>query len=220
MKRFKDGEFTEFYTDHGMDGYKNGGEVLGIDCSEKSIMSEIYIFSLTSEGFDFEGQSKWNDFGDYGRGFRVEFEIKSKHNDFREVYYSGKHSLKNIPLLKDLFTKIENKYKLPFNFTYSSKIGAFYIKGDFSNESEYRFLIKRLSDDYNAFYLNPIIEDAQKSIKYIEIPFRSEFADFKIKSIQPGYNCIEKDISKVENLINNFKPLIKIHPKANKDNYS
>ncbi len=218
-KRFKDGEFTEFYTDHGMDGYKNGGEVLGIDCSEKSIMSEIYIFSLTSQGFDFEGQSKWKDFGDNGRGFRIEFEIKSKHNDFREVYYSRKHLLNNIPLLKDLFTKIKNRYDLPFNFTYSSKIGAFYIKGNFNNESEYRFLIKRLSDDYNAFYLKPIIENTQENINYIEIPFSSEFADFKIKSIQPGYHCIEKDISKVKYLIKKLKPSVVIHPKANSENY-
>lgn len=182
-KRFQDGEYSQFYSDHGMESYQTGGNVLGIDCSEKSIMSEIYFLSFSSSGIDYSGQTKWNDFGENGEGIRIEFEVTPKHNDFREVFYSLPRNQNCIPLLKDLFTGIKNKYDVPFNFTYSSKIGAFYIKGQFENENEYRFLIKRTSDDYNGYYLEPIITEPIENIAYIEIPLISEFGDFKIISI-------------------------------------
>src|SRR5699024_30941 len=126
-KRFQDGEYSQFYSDHGMDGYKTGGTVLGIDCSEKSIMSEIFFMSLTSSAIDYAGETKWTDFGEDGEGIRIEFEVNAKHNDFREVYYSLHKNQNCIPLLKDLFVEIKDRYGVPFNFTYSSKIGAFYI---------------------------------------------------------------------------------------------
>ena len=46
-KRFSDGEFSTFYEEHGIDGYKKGGVTLGVDFSEKEIMSKIYFISLT-----------------------------------------------------------------------------------------------------------------------------------------------------------------------------
>lgn len=216
-KRFQDGEYSEFYSDHGMDGYKTGGTVLGIDCSEKSIMSEIFFLSLSSSGIDYAGQTKWTDFGEDGEGIRLEFEVIPKHNDFREVYYSLHKNQNCIPLLKDLFTEIKDKYGIPFNFTYSSKIGAFYIKGQFQNENEYRFLIKRTSDDYNAYYLEPTITDPVENIAYIEIPLISEFADFKIISVQPGYECSDDDIQEITQLIATTDPTIIVRPKALKD---
>jgi hypothetical protein len=216
-KRFQDGEYSEFYSDHGMDGYKTGGTVLGIDCSEKSIMSEIFFISLSSSGIDYSGQTKWTDFGENGEGMRFEFEITPKHNDFREVYYSLHKNQNCLPLLKELFTEIKDKYGTPFNFTYSSKIGAFYVKGQFENEDEYRFLIKRTSDDYNAYYLQPTVTDITENIVYIEIPLISEFADFKIVSVQPGFNCSDEDINEITELINTTDPTIIIRPKALED---
>ncbi|MEI6816465.1 MAG: hypothetical protein WCL14_07625 [Bacteroidota bacterium] len=216
-KRFRDGEYSEFYADHGMDGYRIGGSVLGIDFSEKSIMSEIFFLSLTSSGIDYSGQTKWTDFGEDGYGVRIEFEVTPKHNDFREVYYSLHKNQNCIPLLKDLFVSIKDKYQKPFNFTYSSKIGAFYIKGAFQNENEFRFLIKRTSDDYNAYYLQPTITDAAENIAYIEIPLLSEFADFKIKSVQPGYNCSDDDIKELNDLVAANDTTIDILNKARKD---
>lgn len=216
-KRFQDGEYSEFYSDHGMDGYKTGGTVLGIDCSEKSIMSEIFFLSLSSSGIDYVGDTKWNDFGENGEGIRIELEVITKHNDFREVYYSLHRNQNCIPLLKDLFTEIKTKYDVPFNFTYSSKIGAFYIKGQFQNENEYRFLIKRTSDDYNANYLQPTIIDPVENIAYIEIPLISEFANFKIISVQPGFNCSDDDIQEITQLITSTDPTIIVRTKALED---
>jgi len=216
-KRFQDGEYSEFYSDHGMDGYKTGGRVLGIDCSEKSIMSEIFFLSLSSSGIDYSGQTKWTDFGEDGEGMRLEFEVTAKHNDFREVYYSLHKNQNCIPLLKDLFTEIKDKYGVPFNFTYSSKIGSFYIKGRFQNENEYRFLIKRTSDDYNAYYLQPTVTDPTENIAYVEIPLISEFADFKIISVQPGFNCSDHDIQEINQLVATTDPTIIVRPKALQD---
>lgn len=213
-KRFQDGEYSTFYTDHGMDGYKNGGTVMGIDCREESIMSDIFFLSLSSSGTDSGGQSKWTDFGENGEGVRIELDIVPKHDDFREVYYSL-HSNRNcIPLLKDLFIDIMDRYGIPLNFTLSSKIGAFYIKGQFANENEYRFLIKRTSDDYSAHDLVPTITDSTKNIGYIEIPLHSQFADFRIVSIQPGYNCSDDDIAEIQNVVNLNDPTIIVHPRA------
>lgn len=216
-KRFKDGEYSEFYSDHGMDSYKTGGTVLGINFSEKSIMSEIFFLSLSSSGIDYSGQTKWADFGEGGEGIRLEFKVTAKHNDFREVYYSLHRNQNCIPLLKDLFTEIKDTYGVPFNFTYSSKIGAFYIKGQFQNEHEYRFLIKRTSDDYNACYLQPTVTDHAENIAYIEIPLISEFADFKIISVQPGFNCSDEDVQEINQLIATIDSTIIVRPKALED---
>ena len=112
-KRFDDEEFTKFYEEHGMEGYKEGGTVLGIDCSNKSIMSEIFYMSLTGCGNGSLYSTLWKDFGDNGEGVRLEFEIEPKTDDFREVYYSSHQDKENVPLLKQLFSDILNKYNKP-----------------------------------------------------------------------------------------------------------
>lgn len=199
-KRFADDEFITFYEEHGMDGYKKGDVVMGIDCSNKSLMSEIFYMSFTGSGTGSLYNSLWRDFGKDGYGVRLEFEIVPKTEDFREVFYAKNPSPDYKPLLKDLFSQIQSKYSKPFNFTYSSKIGAYYIKGKFKNENEYRFIIKRTADDYEAYYLAPVLIDDDNKIGYIEVPFSNDFADLKLISVQPGYNCDDNDIEELQNL--------------------
>ena len=199
-KRFADGEFITFYDEHGMDGYKNGGMVFGIDCSNQAIMSEIYYISLTGAGTGTLYNSLWKDFGKDGDGVRLEFKISPKTEDFREAFYSKGPTTSYKPLLHDLFSKIQSKYNLPFNFTYSSKIGAYYIKGKFLNENEYRLIIKRTSDDYNAYGLIPVVTDPVNKIGYVEVPFINPFVEFKLISVQPGFNCDDHDIKVLQNL--------------------
>ena len=218
-KRFDDGEFTTFYEEHGMDGYKNGETVLGIDCSNKSIMSEIFYMSLTGAGTGSLYNSLWKDFGENGEGVRLEFSVNPKTNDFREVYYSKHNKANNIPLLKQLFQDIQAKYSKPFNFTYSSKIGAFYIKGKYNTENEFRFIVKRTSDDYGAYHLKPIEVNPDKAIRYIEIPFINDYANLKLKSIQLGYDCSEDDEKEVEKWISKQKDKPKILNKAINEEY-
>jgi hypothetical protein len=209
-KRFTDGEFVTFYDEHGMEGHKKGEVVLGIDTSGKGIMSDIFYISLTRSKSGELNNSLWKDFGEDGEGVRLEFLITTKTDDFREVYYSKNHDDKNIPLLKDLLGSIKAKYGKPFNFTYSSKIGAFYIKGKFRNENEFRFVIKRTSDDYGAYHLNPTMTDSLNSIGFIEVPFSNDYAEFELKTIQLGYRCTDSDRKEAEHWIQNFvtKPII------------
>ena len=214
LKRFNDGEYRTFYDDHGMDGYMVGGTVLGVDTGERAIMKDIYFLSLTSLAFDFAGETKWLNFGDHGHGVRLEFEITPKHDDFREVYYSLYQNENCIPLLKELFAEIKAAYGIPFNFSYSSKIGAFYIKGPFENEKEFRFLVKTTADNYKASHIQPVITDEDNQIAYIELPFSSEFADFKLISIQPGYNCSENDIKCINELVMNHDSSIQVYTKG------
>lgn len=200
-KRFNDGEFSTFYEEHGMDGYRKGGVTLGVDYSEKAIMSKIYFLSLTGSGHNFGDNNLWSDFGDDGYGVRLEFKVTPKTLDFRKIFYSTPKVLNSLPMLKELFEKVKSKYELPFSFTYCSKIGAYYIKGNFQNENEYRFVIKTTADDYNAWDVPSVTVNAEKAIEYIEVDFINQFADFELLSVQPGYNCSDDDIAEIESIL-------------------
>ena len=67
----------------------------------------------------------------------------------------------------------------------------------------YRFLIKRTSDEYISRYLQPVKVD--EKVAYINIALNSPFADFKITSIQPGYDFPNEDIVDVEEIINTYR---------------
>ena len=200
-KRFNDGEFTTFYEEHGMDGYKKGGVIFGIDCSDKAIMSKIFFLSLTGSGYNHGDNTLWRDFGDNGDGIRLEFKVTPKTLDFREIFYSTPKFDNSLPMLKELFTEIKAKYGLPFNFAFSSKIGAYYIKGKFQNENEFRFIIKTTADDYNAWGVQSVTVNEEKAIEYIEIDFLNDYADFELLTVQPGYNCSDDDIREIESII-------------------
>ena len=218
-KRFSHGEFTTFYEEHGMTGLKDGSFVLGIDCSEEAVMSEIFYMSFSGSGFNDGDNSLWKDFGDHGNGVRLEFKVTPHTKEFRKVFYSNDKNENSIPLLKEIFTKILEKYNMPFNFTYSSKIGAFYIKGKYLTENEFRFIIKRTSDDYNAAKIKHFTDNEDMGIKYIEIDFINEYCDFEILSIQPGYNCLDDDISEIEKIAKLTGLEMKILPKAREEYY-
>lgn len=213
-KRFQHGEFSTFYEEHGMDGYKTGGTVMGVDCSENAIMSEIFFLSLTGSAYDFDINSLWRDFGENGEGVRLEFKVTPKTSDFREVFYSTNKDKNCVPLLKELFTETKSKFGVPFNFTYSSKIGAFYIRGRYQNENEFRFIIKRTSDDYEAMHIIPHIVDEATGVKYIEVDFLNDYADFELVSVQPGYNNSDDDIAEINKLVSALGTETRVLPKA------
>ena len=194
LKNFKYDEFSLFYKKHSIKGYEQYSNSFGISTGYKKIMSEIFALSLTSE--ENTAPELWDFFADKGTGIKLTFEIKSHIPDFRQVYYSDKP----IDLLKDLFDNIYNTYHFPFNFSYISKIGAFYIKGNYKNEQEFRFLIKRNSDSYNAYQLQPVI--FQDDISYITLPFESEFANFKLIKVEKGPNCDYSVFYKIIPIIN------------------
>lgn len=202
IQNFKDDEFRLFYREHGLDGYEQDSETFGIPTGYRPLMSEIFALCLTSE--ENKSPTLWNYFAKQSTGVKLTFEVESHIPDFREVYYSNTSNPEQIPLLKELFTRIQEEFNYPFNFTYMSKIGAFYIKGDFDNEDEFRFLIKRTSDSYNAWNLQPIT--FQDDISYLILPFKSEFAEFKLRKVEKGAQCSDHNFGLIEKILSQKYP--------------
>jgi hypothetical protein len=211
QKNHKSGEFTEFYTDHNIWGYNNKTELFGIPTDNESLMNEIFCLCLTAYGLDRHDTSKWRDFGDFGKGIRIDFEIQPYFGEFRKIYYPNTPNT-GIPILKDLFETIPTKYDLPLNFTGISKIGSYYIRNEYNTENEYRFLIKRTSDEYLAKYLNPVKTD--DNVAYITIALNSPFANFKIVSVQPGYDFPIEYLPDLTELIQTHSSLTNLLNKA------
>ncbi|WP_071505374.1 hypothetical protein [Arsenicibacter rosenii] len=197
INNFGADEFRLFYEEHNIDGYKHFKETFGIKTDYRSLMSEIFSLCLTSDNNT--SPDLWNYFGYSGTGIKLTFEIESKIPDFREVYYSNKDNPQKIPFLADLFDTILSKYNYPLNFTYISKIGAFYIHGKFDNEQEYRFLVKRTSDIYNAWDFVPVVFN--NDITYIVLPFSSRLAEFKLKKVTKGPRCSDTNFDIIKSIL-------------------
>jgi len=207
LKNFDDDEFKLFYEHHNMTGYRDMNSTLGIPTDYRSLMAEQFALCLTSATNN--SLALWNFFGYQGTGIKLTFEIDNKIPDFREVYYSAKDKPERIELLADLFDTIARKYNSPFNFTYASKIGAFYIHGRFENEQEYRFLVKRTADNYNAWGFTPVV--FQDDISYITLPFKSPLAEFKLKKVSKGPNCSLENFKIIKDIISaNYTEQIEI----------
>lgn len=197
IKNFDAEEFQLFYEEHEITGYRDLRDTFGIRTDYRSLMSELFALCLTSDTNN--SPTLWNHFGYGGTGIKLTFEIVNHIPDFREVYYSNATNPTKIPLLADLFDQITHKYGLPFNFSYMSKIGAYYIHGKFSNEDEYRFLVKRTTDEYHAydFIPNPYAGD----VSYIVLPFTSRLAEFKLTKVTKGPNLSSRDFESIKQII-------------------
>jgi len=200
-KRFEDEEYRLFYIDHQMYGYKERTE--SDKKMEIEIMEGTYYSSFTRAAEIDNEESFWNSFGDKGSGVRLEFEIKPKMCDFRNVYYECENDSKlllhniNVKLKKEL----EGRVLLIPGL---SKIGAFYIKGDFETETESRLIIKKVSDSYNfdfkEFQFN-------KSVKYIKLKFESPFASIQLLSVKAGK---PENRQKIEEIVREKSTSIKV----------
>lgn len=197
IKNFDDEEFRLFYEEHNIDGYRHMSETFGIKTDYRSLMSEIFSLCLTTDTNT--SPELWDYFGHGGTGIKLTFEIESHIPDFRAVYYSDKSKPERIPFLADLFDAVIKKYNYPLSFTYISKIGGFYIHGKFDNEDEYRFLVKRTSDSYNAWDFVPVT--FQNDISYIVLPFDSRLATFKLKKVSKGPNCSTQDFEIIKAIL-------------------
>jgi len=199
IKNFDAEEFRLFYEEHDITGYRNLRETFGVRTDYKNLMSELFCLCLTSEVNS--SPALWDYFGYKGTGIKLTFEVESKIPDFREVYYSysDEHKPKRIRLLKDLFDTISETFHYPLNFTYISKIGAFYIHGKFKDEQEYRFLVKRTSDSYNAWNFVPVT--FCDDVSYIVLPFSSRLAEFKLRKVTKGPNCSSSEFDEVKKII-------------------
>ena len=212
IKRFNEGEFRLFYSDHGFTGYETNTDHEGTIMS-KSLMSQTYYISFARASTIplEEEENLWYSFGDGGLGVRLEFEITPNYPDFRNIFYKQEGLAGNQLLINELSNEIKRKYNRIFSIAGLSKIGGFYLQGDFDTEHETRLLIKEFTDDYK-FYFTPILFSGD--VKYIKLKFDNPYVNIRLKSVQPGFHINDNRVEIVLDLYPfNEKPMIK--PKAN-----
>lgn len=130
------------------------------------------------------------------RGVRIEFQIDSEHPDLRQIFYHK--NLDNSKLLLNRLSKETlEKFNRVFGIAGVSKIGAFYLPGDYDIENEVRFLFKKFTDEYCFPF-----DDSQR---FIMLDFDSDFAKITITKIRAGKLC---NIESIRNILveNNYNP--------------
>jgi hypothetical protein len=176
-------EFRTFYIDHDLLGYFKNKDYDG-QLMKDSIMKETFSLSLASKT-DLSAESEnrlWSSFGDNGYGVRIEFEIETKHPDFRKIFYRDKNFNVSDLAIRRLIDLTRSLYKREFFISGVSKIGAFYLPGDYNIENEVRFVVKQHTDEYEFHY-----EIAEKG--FLMLPFQNKYAEVKIKEIKIGDKC-------------------------------
>lgn len=194
-------EFNDFYRHHDMDGYDK--RVINNMPYCEYLMSELFVFCLSSNEDSRAANARWANFASGGRGVRLVFKVTpSTTDDFRKVCYF-KNEAPFVAPIKNLNEHFLKKYNRYFLFAQTSKFGAFYIRNSMSEENEYRFLIKKNTDTYG--FNSDITTDeewsksAGRKITYIEEPFHNPYATFELVAVQGGCYSDEKEIERILN---------------------
>lgn len=175
-------EFKTFYRDHNLIGYTINTDESG-KLMEQVLMEQCFAICFASpvELTTEKDKNLWQSFADNGGGIRIEFDIKSNHPDFRQIFYKKKNFDKSKLLLNRLNKDTQEKFDRIFTVAGLSKIGAFYLPGFYDIENEVRFLIKKFTDDYEFHF--------DDSNGFILLPFQSDYADISITKIRVGKSC-------------------------------
>jgi hypothetical protein len=208
IKNYYFDEFRTFYEDHNLDGYRTSYTPDG-DLYEDHLMKQTFSLSLANKKTLSSSQEDymWQVFSDEYKGVKLEFEIVTAHIDFRDIYYKNPSDPNKDLLINALDKHFKDNYNRQFAFSKVSKIGGFYLPSTYDLENETRFLIKKHTDDYD-FNFNIVNESG--NIAYIELPFTSNYGNFKIKSIHIGKDCDKQkaydELNKINlgGLIKNF----------------
>jgi hypothetical protein len=189
-----DDEFKHFYQDHDILGYFHNKDDNGAFMID-SLMKEIYVFCMASKlNLNEKNENAlWRSCADRGGGVRIEFEVAASHPDFRKIFYKDKDYDKRDLVLNRLQSVVNNLYERKLHIPGISKIGAFYLPGDYKIENEVRFMVKKHTDEYGFHYSD--------DKGYLTIPLKNEYAEFKIKKIKIGERCSEQTISDIRLLI-------------------
>lgn len=189
-------EFKTFYIEHDILGYFENRDYEGT-LMKDALMKETYAFCMASKvGLGQENEkSLWNSFADNGRGVRIEFEVKSDHSDFRTIFYRDQNFDVDVRdlVINRLNSVLKNLYKRQLFVSGISKIGAFYLPGQYKIENEVRFVVKKHTDEYQF--------DFDDSKGYITLPFKSNFGTFTIKAIKIGLECNTDQRAEIEEMI-------------------
>jgi hypothetical protein len=187
-------EFRTFYEDHNILGYFHNKDYDGT-LMKDALMKEIYAFCMASKvNLKKENEDAlWRSFADNGEGVRIEFEIQTEHPDFRKIFYPDKNLDKKDLVINRLQSVIKNLYERDLYIPGISKIGSFYLPGIYKIENEVRFVVKKHTDEYKFNY--------EDNNGYLILPFKNEYAEFKIKRIKIGEKCSTESKEKIKQLI-------------------
>lgn len=189
-------EFRAFYEDHNILGYFHNRDYDGT-LMKDALMKEIYVFCMASKiGLKKENEDAlWRSFADNGQGVRIEFDIKTKHPDFRKVFYKDKNFDNRDLVINRLQSVVKNLYERELYIPGISKIGSFYLPGIYKIENEVRFVIKKHTDEYEFKY--------NDNDGYLILPFKNEYSEFNIKKIKFGESCSKESKDQIRQLIKN-----------------
>ena len=182
-KRLSEDELTTFLLSFGFDN--------GLIHDELS--DDLFYTSFTESPNS--ADQLWSDFGDSGRGARLDFQVEAHIKDLRRVYYfSG-----NQCLLQSLLTRIRSEHNREFLLRGVSRICAFYLPPYYQGESETRLLIYRHAHDYE--FGMPTRKDSDGH-SYISLPVdapNSKHYRIAITHIEPGPNCERREFDRLIN---------------------
>jgi hypothetical protein len=183
-------EFKTFYKDHDLIGYSVNTDHTG-KLMEQVIMEQSYVMCFASpNGLDEKSEDVlWRSFADNGAGVKIEFEISTDHIDFRKIFYKSSTYNKEDLLINRLNKITMAKYGRIFSVAGISKLGSFYLPGQYKIENEVRFLIKKYTDDYSF--------ELDDSKGYVMLPLKSNYGEFKIKKVFPGRICPSDQLKEV-----------------------
>ncbi len=109
-KRYKEDEFTHFYSVHGMDGYKKRLNSKRRPL-EEDIVHDVFYISLTDDNLELKHRDyMWDYFAEKHTGVNIRFCIDTKYTGFRKVGYPTDNIKPEIPLLKELVDESLNKF--------------------------------------------------------------------------------------------------------------
>lgn len=179
-------EYLKFYRDHNDEEQIYHDSIK--DCTEIIETSFVFSFAM-AENFSQENDSHlWRNFADKGAGVKIKFSLETTHEDFRSIFYR-KGVEKSQLLINILNRQLFEKYKRRLFLMGISKIGAFYLPGDYNIENEVRLLIKKDTDSYQFNF------DIQNG--YIELQFDSSYAKIKILKVVGGRDTERKILENV-----------------------
>lgn len=195
LKRKSAEFFRPFYEDHGLLGYDKKHDENNKPHWEKIMQETFYASFANPATLSNQTESAlWRKFADKGFGVRLEFQITPNVPDFRVVYYRKEELLPKKLIMNQLSEAIMQKFGRIFSVSGISKMGAFYIDGDFEDENEVRLVIKANTDDY-PFRFEP--KQYKGSVKFIQLPFTNRYAPMRLVSIQPGIHRKRSDVQQV-----------------------
>jgi hypothetical protein len=192
-------EFEDFYRDHNILGYFQNNDPDG-SLLRDTLMEETYAFCMaSSSGLNEENEkSLWGSFADGGHGVRITFKLKSNHPDFRKIFYRDEKLDLSGLLINRLNKVLNDRYQCQLFISGVSKIGAFYLPGDYKIENEVRFVVKKHTDQYKFHY------DDSKG--YLMLPLENAYGSFYIKKIKIGHKCTEEQRDSIVGMLeqNNY----------------